>query len=152
MERMLALSLWKVEGKNASLAETTLNGNMATMGLGDVFDNGEPQACAAELSTPPLVNSIETLEEPGKMLRGYPVAMIANPNDNFVCISSCFNPYCFARLAELDGIVEEVAYCLFEHTGVCLNHNFLTAVYHQLYFAFSCPQLVIDRSSFEDLS
>jgi hypothetical protein len=111
---MVGSSLWKVEGKYASFTEGTLNRNKATMGLRDVFDNGKSQARAAEFPTPPLVNAVETLKEPGEMLRGYTASMIADPNDNFVCVSGCFNFYCFARLAVFDGIIEEVADRLLE--------------------------------------
>ena len=77
-------SLWKVQGKYAPFAESTLNRNGATMGLGNMFDNGKPQAGTAKFPTPPLVNTIETFEEPGEMLRGYATSMVADPNDNVV--------------------------------------------------------------------
>ena len=75
--------LRQVQGKYAPFAENTLNRNMATMGLGNMFDNGKSKAGTAELPTPPLVNTIKTLEEPGEMFRGYTAPMVDDPNDNF---------------------------------------------------------------------
>jgi len=113
MEGLAACSgLRQVYGKYTPFAKDTLNRNTATMGLHDVFDNGKSQARAAEFPTPPLINSVETLEEPGEVFRGYAASLIGNLDGNFIVIGDYLNrnrTFWFAVLAVLNGIVEKIA-------------------------------------------
>ena len=54
--------------ESAALAEGAFHGDITAMGLGNVFDNGQPQARAAHGAAAGLVHPVEPLEQPRQML------------------------------------------------------------------------------------
>jgi len=60
-----------VYGKCTPFARGTFHRDIPPMGLDDMFDNGQAQSRAPQLSTPPLINPVEPFEETREVLRGY---------------------------------------------------------------------------------
>ena len=58
----------QVDGKQASFTQAALHRDLAAVGLGDVLDDGEPQAGAAERPAASLVNAVKTLEQARQVL------------------------------------------------------------------------------------
>ena len=51
---------------------------MAAVNLRDMFDNGQAKPCPTHLATPGLVDPVESLEQPRKMLGLDAATMIGN--------------------------------------------------------------------------
>ena len=54
--------------EGAAVADVAGDRDTAAVRMGDVFDDGEAQAGAAEVATASLVDAVEALEEPGQVL------------------------------------------------------------------------------------
>jgi hypothetical protein len=57
-----------------SLTKARLDRNFAAMSLRQMFDYGQPQACAAKFARTGSVNPIEALEQAIEMVRGNSLA------------------------------------------------------------------------------
>lgn len=119
---------WEVYGKCTPLARGTFHRDIPPMGLDDMFDNGETQSRAAQLSAPPLVDPIEPLEEPGEVLWGYAAPMIRDFYGNFALTMDSFNLHGTPGLTVLDGIVKEIPHCLLKQLGAGLYDDLFLAV------------------------
>lgn len=64
------------EREGRAFADFALDGDRALVGIGDLLDDGETEACFADVPGSGLIDTIESLEEMGKMLRSDPVARI----------------------------------------------------------------------------
>jgi len=84
------------------------------MGLGDVFDDGEPQPCAAHVSAPGLINPVKTLEESRQRLIFYAATLVADAYADLpICLRSLDQnraPF----IAEFYRIIDEVHNGLFQ--------------------------------------
>ena len=67
----------KVDAEGAAPAEAAVDGDAAAVGLGDVLDDGEAEAGAAELAAARLVDAVEALEEPRQVLARDAAALVA---------------------------------------------------------------------------
>ena len=52
----------QMDGERTSLAGCAFNGYLTTVSLGDVFDNGQAEAGAAQLAAARLVHPVESLK------------------------------------------------------------------------------------------
>ena len=50
-----------MQAEHASFAGKALNGHIAAMGLGDVFDDGKAKSCAAQLPASCLIDPVKPL-------------------------------------------------------------------------------------------
>ena len=55
-----------------------IDGDLSAVGLGDVLDDGQPEARAAQLAAARLVHAVEALEEARQVLGGDAAALVAH--------------------------------------------------------------------------
>jgi len=54
-----------MDGKPTSFSRGTVYGNLTTVGLGDMFNDGKPQTGSAKLPTAGLIDPVKPFEQPG---------------------------------------------------------------------------------------
>jgi hypothetical protein len=60
----------EVDGKGAPLAGVAFHRHFAPVGLGNVLDDGQPEASAPDFAAAAGVHPVEAFEEPGQVLFG----------------------------------------------------------------------------------
>lgn len=103
-----------MDGKPTSLSQHTFHGNMAAMGLGDVFDNGQAETGAAQLAAARLVHPVESLKQPGQVLLGNSAALVFDADDHLGIIPFDVQVNSAVRVTVFNGIVQQVDNGLFE--------------------------------------
>jgi len=76
--QLFRLIFGQMDGKGTSLAGCAFHGYLSAVGLGDVFDNGKPQAGAAQLATAGFIDPIKSFKQPGQVFFGNANALVCN--------------------------------------------------------------------------
>jgi len=121
------------------------------MGLGYVFDDGKPQACASHSSASGLIDPIKTLEESGQMLLFYAAALVADTDaDVSICLYG-LDQNRAPLIAEFYRIVDEVHNSLLQKGGVDVGHQFIAACELKCYLFGRCLDLTDLDGCYEDI-
>ena len=108
----------QIEGEGAALSQLAVDGDIAAVGLGDMFDDGQPQAGAAELAAARLVHPVEPFEQTGEMLFGDAHALVLEADLDFIVHGQRLDlDGAFGR-AVLDRIVQQVHRGLLQQGGI----------------------------------
>jgi len=118
-------------GEGAAAPGRALDSDFSLVCRGDMPDNREAQACAAEVSAARFIYTIEPLEKARNVFGRNPHAVVSNTNHYFFPNLFCFDAHFLVRTTVLDGIVDEVRHSLFDKLGVCTNLQRIRAVYDE---------------------
>ena len=82
------LSYGQVDGEGAALSGAAFDGHVSAVDLGDVLDDGQSQAGAAELATAALVDDVEPFENPPEVFPGNAGPFVDAPEVNGITFDS----------------------------------------------------------------
>ena len=106
-----------------SLARCALDGDCASMGEDDVFDDGEPKSSSAAVARAVFVNAIKAVEDKGLCAKRDAGAIVGDGDGDGVLISLRGDGKNeFSRVAVTEGIGEEIQVNLFHAAGVRFDH------------------------------
>ena len=72
----------QMNGKSGTFARRAFDCNRAAVDLGDVLDNRQAQARAAELSAPPFIHNVETFKNAREVFSVYAAAVVLHGDGN----------------------------------------------------------------------
>ena len=105
-----------------SLARCALDGDRASMGEDDVFDDGEPKSSSAAVARAVFVNAIKAVEDKRLRAKRDAWSVVSDGDGEVGVISFCGDGKNeFSRVAVAEGIGEEIQVNLFHATAVCLD-------------------------------
>ena len=97
-----------MQGERAALSQFALHGHTAAVGLGDVLDDGQPQAGTAELAAARFVHPVEPFKQARKMFFGNAHALVREADLDFIVHGQRPDPDDTFGWAVLDRIVQQV--------------------------------------------
>ncbi len=72
----------QLNNETAAFSQPAFNRNMAAMGLGNVFDDGQPQTGSPHVAAAGFVHPVEALKETRQMLLGNTDTVVLNADDD----------------------------------------------------------------------
>ena len=107
-----------MQRKGAAFFQFALYRHIAAVSLGDVFDDGQAQAGAAELATARLVHPVEPFEQPGEVFFGDAHALVGESDLDLIGHGQRLDIENAFFRAVLDRIVQQVHGGLFQQGGI----------------------------------
>ena len=106
-----------------SLARCALDGDRASMGEDDVFDDGEPKSSSAAVARAVFVNAIKAVEDKRLCAKRDAGAIVGDGDGDGVLIPLRGDGKSeVSRVTVTEGICKEVQVDLFHAAAVCLDH------------------------------
>ena len=128
-----AAMLRQVKREGTAATHFAFNGNGTAVRLNYVLHDSQPQAGAAVLATARFIDAIEPLEHTWQVLRVNAAPVVAHDNANLVVKTLAADLNRLARLAVLNGIVNEVHDRLLEKVCVYIRLDSSGAIETQWY-------------------
>ena len=91
--------------EGTSLPQRTFDGDMAPMGLNNVFDNGQTEPGTAEFAAAGFVHPVKSFEKPRQVLVRYAGPLVGKFYRDLAFLLSGSDPDLAAVVTVLDGIV-----------------------------------------------
>lgn len=100
-----------------------MHGNLAMVGLDDVFDDCQPEARPADGAAAGGVDTVEAFEQSGQMLFGDPLAAVLDFDQGLMTVLPGLNSHDSPFEAVFDGIAEQIHHGLFQQRGVDMSNQ-----------------------------